>query len=123
MKNILVNGWTKDTTELYLNNNLVQSKTETRKASLSWGVFDETHKYKPIEQYAQTLFDCKTKTIKGFAKEKPIYNNYNFDPVVFAWQIDPLAHQFPGMSPYMAFADNPILFVDTDGRRFFYLNI
>jgi hypothetical protein len=53
---------------------------ETRKASLSWGVFDKEHKYKPTEQYSQTLFNCKTKKITGFSKEKPLYNHYNFDP-------------------------------------------
>ena len=118
MKNLLVKGWTQDTIELYLNNYLVQNKDETRKASLSWGLFEEEHKYKPIEQYGQTMFDCKTKKIKGFTKEKLLYNDYNFDPVVFAWNVDPLTHKYPSMSPYMAFADNPIFFVDLDGRKF-----
>jgi hypothetical protein len=116
MKNILVNGWIKDTVELYLNNYLVQNKDETRKASLSWGLFDEEHIYKPIEQYGQTLFDCKTKKIKGFAKTESLYNDYNFDPVVFAWQVDPLAHKFPGESPYIAFGDNPVLNIDIAGK-------
>ncbi len=116
MKNLLVKGWTRDTVEFYLHNYLVQNKDETRKASLSWGLFDEEHKYKPIEQYSQTLFDCKTKKIREFVKEKSLYNDYNFDPIVFAWNVDPLTHQFPSMSPYAAFADNPIFNIDKDGK-------
>jgi len=30
--------------------------------------------------------------------------------------VDPLAHEFPHMSPYVAFADNPIRYIDEDGR-------
>lgn len=117
MKNLLVKGWTKDTVEFYLNNYLAQNKDETRKASLSWGLFDEEHKYKPVEQYGQTLFDCKTKKINGFAKEQSLYNNYNFDPVVFAMNVDPLTAQFPNMSPYVFVEDKPTIAVDPDGRK------
>jgi RHS repeat-associated protein len=30
--------------------------------------------------------------------------------------VDPLAHKLPSWSPYVAFADNPIMFIDEDGR-------
>ncbi len=32
--------------------------------------------------------------------------------------VDPLAHEFPQWSPYVAFADNPIFYVDPDGQKF-----
>lgn len=117
MKNILVKGWKQDTTEIYLKNYLANNKDETRKASLSWGLFDEEHKYKPIEQYGQTLFDCKTKKIKGFANEKPLYDNYTFDPVVFAWNIDPLTAKYPGESPYVFVSNSPLIHIDPDGQE------
>ncbi|MFZ5551984.1 MAG: hypothetical protein ACOZCO_02625, partial [Bacteroidota bacterium] len=88
--------------------------TDTKYATLSNGLFDEMQTTKPIEQYGMTLFDTKKKKITGFASEETLYNNYNFDPVVFAWSVDPIIkfHE----SPYAAFSNNPIFFVDPDGR-------
>ncbi len=88
-----------------------------RYATLSWGLFEEFDYDKPVEQYGRTLFDSRQKKITGFTEIPPLYNSYNFDPVVFAWQIDPLAYKYPNMSPYAAFNNNPILFIDTDGRE------
>ena len=40
-----------------------------------------------------------------------------YDPVLGRWgSVDPLAHKLPSWSPYVAFADNPIMFIDEDGR-------
>ena len=117
MKNILVKGWTRDSVQFYLLNHLNNNSNETRKASLSWGLFDEDHAYKPIEQYGRTLFDTKTNKICGFAEGKPLYNDYSFDPVVFAFNVDPLAAKFAGQSPYIFAGDKPIAFVDEDGLQ------
>jgi RHS repeat-associated protein len=39
------------------------------------------------------------------------------DPRLGRWlSLDPLANKYPGTSAYVAFADNPVLFVDPDGR-------
>ncbi|MGJ8661627.1 MAG: RHS repeat domain-containing protein, partial [Bacteroidota bacterium] len=39
-----------------------------------------------------------------------------YDPRLARWKsLDPLMHQFPWMSPYVAFDDNPVLFVDPLG--------
>ncbi len=124
MKNRLVQGWTKDTLirlaykdyrpeDGLKNTHLVP----TRYASLSWGLFDEQIKTKPLERYGNTVFDTRRKEIVTFLNDDILYNQYNFDPVVFAWNIDPLAHEFPGQSPYSAFNNNPILYVDPDGRK------
>ena len=120
MKNVLVHGWKKDTTMLYLQNHELVKKGETRKWTLSNGLFDEEHAYKPIEQYSQTLFNCKTKKIQGFAKEKPLYNDYNFDPVAFAMNVDPLAHKYAGQSPYIFANNSPIAGIDRDGLEFYF---
>ncbi len=89
---------------------------DTRYATLSWGLFDEIHETKLYEKYGRALFDTKKQKITTFQAVDTLYNNYNFDPVVFAWQVDPLANQMPNWSPYAAFADNPIMLIDKDGQ-------
>ena len=121
MKNVLIKGWTKDTlTHLFLKSNLPEAYNHsgvknTRYASLSWGMFDEEIKYKPIEKFGRAVYDVKKQKIIRFENSDRLYNDYNFDPVVFAWNIDPLAHEYPGLSPYSAFAGNPIIFKDRGG--------
>lgn len=90
---------------------------EERYATLSNGLFDEQMLTKPIEQYHRTMFDTKQKKITELVKLDTTYNNYPMDFVVFAWQIDPLYAKYPMISPYAAFANNPIYYIDTDGRE------
>lgn len=90
---------------------------EERYATLSNGLFDEQMLTKPIEQYHRTMFDTKQKKIAELVKLDTTYNNYPMDLVVFAWGVDPMAHKFPNWSPYVAFADNPIFYLDPDGRE------
>ena len=88
---------------------------DNRYITLSNGLFDELHAFKPIEQYSRTLLDAKNKKIKDFVKADTLYNNYPLDPVVFAWAVDPLASNAAGWSPYRAFFDNPIYYIDPNG--------
>lgn len=137
MKNILIKGWAKDTLAFlatadhtpqhmhnnnalggYGNNQIFTVNTPhipTRYASLSWGLFDEEIRTKPVERYGKTLFDTKQQKIVGFDSGQVIYNDYIFDPVIFALNVDPLAHKLPQASPYAYCLDNPIIFSDPDG--------
>ena len=90
---------------------------DTRYASLSWGMFDEEITTKPIERIGNTMFDTKKGKIVAFVADDKLYNNYNFDPVVFAWNVDPLASKYPSISPYAFCGGNPIMFMDKDGRE------
>lgn len=87
---------------------------DRRYSTLSGGLFEEVHEKKQFEQYGRFTIDTDKKKIIKLESE----NNFQFliDPVVFAWNIDPLAHEFPSWSPYAAFAGNPILFTDPDGK-------
>ncbi len=122
MKNFLIKGWSRDSTVTLVakeHNPDTYSQLGVkynRYASLSWGLFDEEIRDKPIENYGRTLFNVKSQTVTGFDKKQVLYNNYSFDPVVFAWSVDPMAHAMPGWSPYAAFANNPILNIDPDGN-------
>jgi hypothetical protein len=121
MKNILIKGWTRDTiTALPVKDNSPEllkkaNLSPTRYASLSWGKYDEEIRDKPLEKFSRTVFDNRKKKIIGFVNQEELYNNYNFDPVVFAWNIDPLSHKFPGQSPYAAFDNSPIWKNDPTG--------
>jgi hypothetical protein len=94
---------------------LASSKNGTPKASLTWGLYDERHAHKAIERYGNTLFDTRSHKITAFATEQSLYNNYNFDPVVCAMNVDPLAHKFPWQSPYAAMDNSPIWKIDHQG--------
>lgn len=123
MKNLIIKGWSKDTlVRLALKNhtpqNLNSKLPSTRYASLSWGLFDEEMKTKPLERYGNTVFDTKKQKIVAFLESDILYNQYNFDPVVFAMNVDPLAHQFPSHSPYSAMGGNPIWHIDPSGAAF-----
>jgi RHS repeat-associated protein len=42
----------------------------------------------------------------------------NYDAALGRWMnVDPKASKFPGMSPYCAFANNPIYYIDPDGQE------
>ncbi|MBX2908663.1 MAG: hypothetical protein KF706_03465 [Chitinophagales bacterium] len=92
---------------------------KSRFATLSWGLFDEQMLTKPVEYYGRTAYNTATKKIQQFIPKDSL-KDYPIDPVVFALSIDPLAHKFPSMSPYSAFASNPLFYVDKDGREVFY---
>ena len=124
MKNLIVNRLQKDSMGFIMTDHTPKgfqsiNPSDDRYATLSNGIFDEVHEPKLIEQYNHTLLNTQTRKISKFVASDTLYNKYNFDPVVFAWCIDPLAAKYPYLSPYVAFADNPILFFDNDGRKIF----
>ena len=95
---------------------------DKRYATLSWGLFDENPQPKPIERYGKTLFNTKTKKIVEFKEPDSTFFNYPIDPVVFAWGIDPLAAKYPNLSPYVAFNNNPIIYIDPNGKAYIPVN-
>lgn len=88
-----------------------------RYASLSWGVFDETHTNVDTVIYFNTSFNTKNKKVISFEAIDSTKIN-KVDPVVFACSVDPLAHKYPSLSPYAFVANNPIYNIEVDGRYF-----
>lgn len=121
MKNLIIKGWTRDTLVQLEATDHTPKRTNnphikpTRRASLSWGLFDEEIRAKPLERIGNTVFDTKARKVVGFVQADILYNCYTFDPVVFAWSVDPLAHKFPHQSPYAAFDNSPIWKNDPTG--------
>jgi len=96
--------------------NVNSNHQKVQYATLSWGRFDEVHETKSFEQYGQVVFDTKKFKICMFITTDTFFNQYDYDPVVFGWSVDPLTSNAPGWSPYNALWDNPILNIDPDGR-------
>ena len=120
MKNLIVSHLKQDSANFFLKNRTPRgfqtiNPKDDRYATLSWGKFDEVHEPKRFEQFGRAIFDTKTMKISKLVTADSLYNNYPFDPVIAAWQIDPLAHEYPSQSPYAAFNNNPILFIDPSG--------
>jgi len=82
--------------------------------TLSGGLFDEMHPKADTAEYFHALLNTKTKRIIGFTP-LDTSGNSGIDPVVFALSVEPLAAMLPSYSPYAAFNDNPVLFVDPTG--------
>lgn len=122
MKNIILKGWQKDSLGTFSTTNHKPQRikhpylTDTRYASVSWGKFDEEIRTKPLERFGNTVFDTRTKKIVSFMPDDVLYDNYNFDPAAFAWNVDPLAHKFPHQSPYSAMDNSPIWKNDPTGK-------
>lgn len=125
MKNQLIKGWTKDTILQLAAKDHTSSRTNnphmqpTRYASLSWGLFDEEIKTKPLERFGNTIYDTRKNKIVAFVDDDVLFNQYNFDVGVFALSIDPLAAKYPSISPYTFVANSPIMFVDHDGKKIY----
>ena len=122
MKNIIINKLQKDSSGLILTDHTPKgfrtiNPKDDRYATLSWGLYDEIHEAKLNERYNNTLYNTRTEKITKFVASDILYNKYQIDAAAFAWQIDPLASKYPMMSPYMAFADNPIYYIDPNGAE------
>ncbi|MDP2385695.1 MAG: hypothetical protein Q8M29_04950 [Bacteroidota bacterium] len=124
MKNQIIAAITKDSTYIASNKDntyypfLNIDKDYKRSASLSNGLFEEVDIVKPQEKYFRTVFDTKTKKIIGFAPVEKLYKDYYFDPVAFAWNIDPFFAKYPYQSPYAFVGNSPIMNVEFDGRDY-----
>lgn len=98
--------------------------------SLYGGLFQEVFETREFEPYGHFTFQTSTNKIS--VMDTTAQTGFLIDPVAFAYDFgarmydarlgiftstDPLAHKFPWQSPYSAFANNPIMFIDADGRE------
>jgi hypothetical protein len=87
--------------------------------TLSKGKYDEITSYDTLQRVGSVIVNMRTKQIVQFIQIDTVYSEANLDPTIISrhWSMDPLANKYPSLSPYHAFANNPILFIDPDGAE------
>jgi|GEM_PF-1812226 len=92
---------------------------EARVLTLSNGKYEEFFDTDTLEVIGSAILNTKTMKVIGFVVPDTLYSEANLEPeLVSRWlSPDPLAAKYPELSPYHSFANNPILYVDEDGRE------
>jgi hypothetical protein len=88
--------------------------------TLTNGEYPEIFENDSIRIISGIVYNTITKKVIGFVEKDTLYSEATLEPeIVSRWlSRDPLAIEYPGMSPYNSFANNPILFVDPNGAEF-----
>jgi len=88
--------------------------------TLSNGRYKETYDGDTVKRIGNVMFDIRTNKIVKFLEENDT-TTYEFrkgGDLSTRWlSIDPLAAKYPYLSPYVFVANNPILFIDPDGKE------
>ena len=85
--------------------------------TLSKGHYNEFFTNNEIVQIGTVLFNTKTNKIVAFVEEENTNSRYLSEHSSRWLSIDPLAEKYPQVSPYAYCVNNPIIFVDPDGRE------
>ncbi len=137
MQQIILNGLQNKSDLIYLKENRTPSPFTTftpkdpedrEVLGITGGLFPEFFAPRPKEKYGHFTYSNKTKKLVEMDIEGK--TGFIIDPVAFAYDfgarfynprtarfvsVDPLAHVEPGWTPYRAFFNNPIFFVDPTG--------
>ncbi|MCU0391489.1 MAG: hypothetical protein MUE81_10255 [Thermoflexibacter sp.] len=87
---------------------------KVRYATLSKGRYQEFFSNDTIQQIGSVLFNRVTGEVVGEVVKDSLY--FPADVVSRWWSVDPLAEKYPELSPYVFVANNPIKYIDPDGR-------
>lgn len=81
---------------------------------------EEFHDQEDVVEIGQVLFDTRKKEIVGFVGEKDHRIELKTD--VISTSIDPHCEKYPWITPYAYCLNNPVRFVDPDGRDVWEIN-
>jgi|GEM_PF-4929178 len=86
--------------------------------TLSNDKYVETHLNDSLQQIGSVIVNMNTGTIHQLLDLDSIDKTDKIDPTVATrwYSVDPLASKYPGMSPYNFVANNPIIYIDPDGK-------
>ena len=118
--------------EYYLRDHLGNVRVRVRDTGSSGGTVVATHAYYAFGLEIGGLSDAAAGELgdmryngKELSEELGWYD-YGarwYDPAVARWgQLDPLADRYSSISPYTYVANNPLLYIDPDGRQLYLAN-
>lgn len=87
--------------------------------TLSNGKYQESFPNDTTFRFGSVMFNRVTGEVVTVIENDTLYGEYNLKAeVVSRWlSPDPLAHEYTNLSPYVFVANNPIIYVDPDGRE------
>jgi spore germination cell wall hydrolase CwlJ-like protein len=90
--------------------------------TLSNGRYNEFFSNDEVVQIGTILLNTKNNQVVSFIEEDTAKVSYLSELSTRWLSPDPLAAKYPQVTPYIFCGNNPILFVDPDGRDYFYYN-
>jgi len=80
----------------------------------SKGEFEEFHSNADVVEIGSVYFNTKTNQVVGFVSEEKDSNNVK--PSTTAMSVDPLCEKYYWISPYAYCLNNPVKFIDPNGK-------
>jgi hypothetical protein len=85
--------------------------------TLSKGKYKEFFTNDEVVQIGTVKLNTRTNKVIQLLEEDTTKNNYLSDRSSIWYSVDPLAEKYPNYSPYVYCKNNPVKFIDPDGRE------
>jgi len=85
--------------------------------TLSKGKYNEFFTNDEVVQIGTVRFNTRTNKVIQLLEEDTTKNNYLSDRSSMWYSVDPLAEKYPNYSPYVYCMNNPIKYIDPDGKE------